>query len=410
LSGPEVLLGLDVGTTKVAAVVGGRGDTPKLLAAATCPCRGLKRGQVVDVSETTRAIREAVSRAQRLSGVELESAWVGITGQHISCLNSRAELQLTRANRQVTWEDVERVMGAAVASVSIPPDRQMIHAISRGFTVDDTPRVRNPVGLSASRLAVETHIVTAGRNLVANVTRAVEQAGLGVAELVAEPLAAADAVLTEDEEQLGVLLIDIGGGTSDLGLFLEGSIAFTGAIPVAGANVTHDLAVALGITHPEAEQVKLSCGRARAEMVPEDAEDVKLPGDEEERKVSQRFVAQVIEARVREMFRLVEHELRRWGEAWTPAGGVVVTGGGSLLPGITSVARQTLACRARLGRPRVAAGPLELLESPALATGVGLVYYAHREAEARRVEPRPAIRVLPVLGRVVAWVRDLFSS
>jgi cell division protein FtsA len=409
LAAANVLLGLDVGTTKVAAVVGTRGDTVKLLGAAVVPCQGLRRGTVVDVAETTRAIREAVTKAQRMSGVELEAAWVGITGYHIACLNAHAEIQITRANRQVTWDDVARVMGVAVSSVSIPPDRLMIHAISRGFTVDETPKVRNPVGLSANRLAVETHIVTAGRNLVDNVTRCVEQAGYGVAEVVAEPLATADAVLTEEEEELGVLLIDVGGGTTDLGLFLDGSIAFTGAVSIAGNNVTHDLAVALGVTHPEAEQIKLVHACARAEMVSEE-EVIVLPGSDEQRSVSRRFIAEVVEARAREMFRLVGQELRRWGEGWTPAGGIVVTGGGSLLPGIASIAHQTLGCRARLGRPRVASGPVELLESPALATGVGLVYYADREAESRRAEPKQGMHVFPILGRIVAWVRDLFSS
>jgi cell division protein FtsA len=363
----------------------------------------------VDVAETTRAVREAAAKAQRTAGVDLEAAWVGITGQHISCLNARGEIQLARANREITWPDVERVMAASVSAVSIPPDRQMIHAVSRGFMVDNEPRVRNPIGLSANRLAVETHVVTASRNLVDNIVRCVEQSGLGVAELVAEPLATADAVLSEEEQELGVVLIDIGGGTTDVALFTEGSIAYTGAIAAAGSNVTHDLAVALGITHPQAEQIKLAHGCARVNEVPEE-QLVAVPPQEEERSVSRRFIAEVIEARVQEIFRLVAQELERSGTKWPPPGGAVLTGGGSLLPAIASVAQEALGCRARLGRPRVASGPLHLLESPSLATGVGLVYYAHREVESRRAEPRPSVRVIPVLGRVIAWVKDLFSS
>jgi cell division protein FtsA len=409
LAGPDTLLGLDIGTTKVAAVLGGRGQRVRLLGAASVPCSGLKRGIVVDVPETTQAIREAVTKAQRMAGVELEAAWVGITGQHIASLNSRGHIQLPRTNRQVSWADVERVMAAAVNAVSIPPDRQMIHAISRGFTIDDEPRVRNPVGLSATRLSVETHVITASRNLVENVTKCVDQAGIGVAELVAEPLAAADAVLTEDEQELGVLLIDVGGGTSDLALFLEGSIALTGAVTAAGNNVTHDLAVALGVTHPVAEQIKLAHGCARAAFVPED-ELISVPGEEDEPSVSRRFVAEVIEARVEETFRLVAQEMGRLGDRWPPPGGAVLTGGGSLLPSIAPVARDILGCRTRLGRPRVGVGPMDLLESPALATGVGLVYYAQREAESRRAEPRRGLRVLPIFGRIIAWARELFSS
>ena len=406
MAGPETLLGLDIGTTKVAAVIGGRGAEVRILGAASVPCTGLRRGSVVDVAETTRAVREAAAKAQRTAGVDLEAAWVGITGQHISCLNARGEIQLARANREIAWGDVERVMAASVSAVSIPSDRQMIHAVSRGFMVDGEPRVRNPIGLSANRLAVETHVVTASRNLVENLVRCVEQAGCNVAELVAEPLATADAVLSEEEQELGVLLIDVGGGTTDIALFAEGSIAYTGAIPAAGSNVTHDLAVALGITHPQAEQIKLAHGCARVSEVPEE-QLVAIP---HERTVSRRFVAEVIEARVQEIFRLVAQEMERSGTKWPPPGGAVLTGGSSLLPAIASVAQEALACRARLGRPRVASGPLHLLESPSLATGLGLVYYAQREAESRRAEPRPTVRVLPILGRMIAWVKDLFSS
>jgi cell division protein FtsA len=409
MAGPETLLGLDIGTTKVAALIGGRGPEVRILGAASVPSTGLRRGTVVDVSETTRSIREAVAKAQRMAGVEVELVWVGVTGQHIACLNSRGEIQLARANREITWSDVDRAMAASVSAVSIPPDRQVIHAISREFVVDGEPRVKHPVGLSANRLAVETHLVTASRNLIDNIVRCVEAAGLGVAELVAEPLATAEAVVSEDEQELGILLVDVGGGTTDVALFTGGSVAYTGAIPAAGNNVTHDLAIALGVTHPQAEQIKLAHGCARTADVPEE-QMVALPRGEEERTVSRRFIAEVIEARVHEIFRLVAQEMAKVGAKWPPPGGAVITGGGSLLPGIVSVAQEALGCRARLGRPRVSSGPIHLLESPALATAVGLVYYGHREAEARRAEARPAARIMPVVGRLVAWVRELFSS
>ena len=231
-----------------------------------------------------------------MAGVEIEQAWVGVTGQHLACLNSRGEIQLARANREITWSDVERGDGCLRQRGLDPPTDRSIHAISRGFAVDDEPRVKNPVGLSANKLAVETHVVTASRNLIDNVVRCVEAAGLGVAELVAEPLATADAILSEDEQELGVLLVDIGGGTTDIALFSEGSVSYTGAeSPAAGNNVTHDLAIALGITHPQAEQIKLAHGCARTSEVPEE-QMVALPRDEEERTISRRFIAEVIEA------------------------------------------------------------------------------------------------------------------
>ncbi len=404
----DFLLGLDIGTTKVAAVIGGRGLEVTVLGAACVPCRGLRRGTVVDIEETTRAIRAAVEQAQEAAGVEVESAWVGVTGQHLACLNARAELALPRGTRQVGWQEVERVMASAVASVTIPPERQMIHAISRGFWVDGEPRVRNPVGLFANRLAVDTHVVTAARNMIDNVVKCVDGAGLEVAELVAEPLASADAVLTEDEEELGVLLVDIGGGTVDVALFVEGSIAFTGAVPVAGNYVTHDIAVALGITHPFAEQLKLAYGTCLPRRVPEEERIALEEGAEP--TVNRYFLSQVIGARAEEMFRLVGEMLAGSPVRWPPPGGLVITGGGSLLPDITTVAESVLRCRARLGRPRVVSGPVELLDSPSLATGLGLVYYAHREAESRRAETQEPVHALPVLGRIVAWVRDLFSS
>jgi len=433
MAGPEILLGLDIGTTKVAAVIAGpsasvragRGPDIGILGAASVPCAGLRRGTVIDVSETTRAIAEAVARAQRMAGVGVELAWVGVTGHHIACLNSRGEVQLARANREITWSDVDRAMAASVSAVSVPPDRQVIHAISREFVVDDQPRVKHPVGLSANRLAVETHLVTASRNLVDNIVRCVEAAGLGVAELVAEPLATAEAVVSEDDQELGVLVVDVGGGTTDMALFSEGSIAYTGAIPAAGDNITHDLAVALGVTHPQAEQIKLAHGCAEAADVPEE-QMVTLPRDEEGRAASRRFIAEVIQARVHEIFRLVAQEMAKAGARWPPPGGAVITGGGSLLPGLASVAQKALGCRVRLGRPLgfaqgrqpTSSGRFHpsaelrtgLLESPALATAVGLVYYGRREAEARRGEPRPAARVIPLLRRAVVWVRELFGS
>jgi cell division protein FtsA len=405
---PDILLGLDVGTTKVAAVVGGIGSGMALLGAACVPCKGLRRGTVVDLDETTRGIQEAIGQAQQMAGVEVDSAWVGVTGQHMSCLNARAEVDLPRANRQISWPDVERVMASAVATVSIPPDRQMIHAISRGFWVDNEPRVRNPVGLSASRIAVDTHVVTASRNLIDNVVRCVERAGLTVAELVAQPLATADAVLTEEEEELGVLLVDVGGGTTDIAVFLDGSIVFTGAVPVAGHYITHDIAVAFGVTHPQAEQLKLTYGRANQWT---SVDDELLPLEEgAEPTASRRFLQEVIRARAREMFELVAQAVEGAECRWPPPGGTVITGGGSLLAGITSVAQSALGCRARLGRPRVATGPIELLETPSLATGVGLVYYGQKEAETQRARTEKPVRAVPVLGRVVAWIRDLFTA
>jgi cell division protein FtsA len=406
VTGSQALLGIDIGTTKVAAVIGAREADLRISGAASVPCQGLRRGTVVDIAETTRAIREAVAKAQRSAGVELAAAWVGVTGQHMSCLNSRAEIQMARANREITWADVDRVMSASVSSVSIPPDRQMLHAVSRCFHADDGPRVRHPVGLTANRLGVETHIVTVPRNLVANLSKCIEQADLEVAELVAEPLATADAVLAEHEQALGILLIDIGGGTTDLALFLDGSICYTGAVPAAGSNVTHDLAVALGITHPQAEQIKLAHGSARVGPISED-ETVPIPEDEDERAVSRRFVAEVIEARALEISELVRQEMGRLGAAWPPPGGAALTGGSSLLPGIASVCEDVLACRVRLARPQMASGPVGILESPALATGVGLVCYAHRELESRRTAPGLAGRLL---GRLVTRVRGVFGA
>lgn len=409
MAGEASLLGVDIGTTKVAAVIGDRGEAMKLLGAASVPCHGLRRGAVVDVAETTRALQEAVARAQRMAGVELGPAWVGVTGQHLECVNTHAELLLARANRQVTYEDVQRVMEASVASVAVPADREIIHAISRGFSVDEETRVRNPVGLSANRIRVETHLVTAPRNLMNNVRQCVERAGLEIGELVAEPIATADAILTTDEQELGVLVVDIGGGTTDLALFVNGTVAYTGAVPAAGNNITHDLAVALGVTHPQAEQIKLAYGHARAAEV--SAEQlIVLPRSDEERTTSRWFIAQVIEARVHEIFRLISKHLTEGEGKWPVPGGAVLSGGSSLLPGLAAVAQDALGCRCRLARPSVASGPVHLLENPSLATGVGLVYYAHREARLRRYENRPPVRVLPFVNRVIVWVKDLFTS
>jgi hypothetical protein len=280
----------------------------------------------------------------------------------------------------------------------------MIHAISRGFWVDNEPRVRNPVGLSASRIAVDTHVVTLSRNLIDNVVRCVERAGLSVAELVAQPLATADAVLTEEEEELGVLLIDVGGGTTDLAVFLDGSIVFTGAVPVAGHYITHDVAVALGVTHPQAEQLKLTYGCANQWAA---VEDELVPLEEgAEPTASRRFLQEVIRARAKEMFGLVAQAVEGSECRWPPPGGAVITGGGSLLPGIAGGGERMV----RPAGSRVATGRSSCSKHHRWRPG-GLVYYGQKEAETQRARSwKPVARCRCWGADVVAWIAICLRS
>ncbi|HMA35692.1 MAG TPA: cell division protein FtsA [Chloroflexia bacterium] len=435
----RIIVGLDVGTTKICTVVGevGRGREVNVLGAGIAPSAGLSKGMVVDIPETVRSIALSIERAERLSGCKIGSAFVGVAGNHIASLNSRGVVAVSRTDRVITGEDVTRAVDAARA-IAIPQQREVLHVIPRCYVVDGHEGVRDPVGMAGFRLEVETHIVTGAVTALQNLVRCVQRTGIEVDDLVLQPLASAEAVLTEPEKSLGVVLVDIGGGTTDIAIFIEGSIWHTVVLPVGGNHLTNDLSIVLKVPFDAAEHLKLSQGivappptvrdlygnghhavpptlplpgseRAPAEWAPPHAvgqpvqtellrilDDVapEVEPDDDTLievetfeagrtvRISRNLVTRILEARVVQICELVAAEIKRSGyEGLLPAG-IVLTGGAARLPGITEMAARVLQMPVRVSVPQGMTGLTDTLDNPAYATSVGLALWATRHSGA----------------------------
>ena len=376
----RIYAGLDIGTTKITAIVAEPeedGDGIRIVGVGTAPSDGLKRGVVVNLEKTTRSIQCAVQEAERMSGRTLRGVFAGIAGDHIRGINSRGVIAVSRKDAEIRANDLERVIEAAKA-VAIPTDREILHVLPQEFIVDDQDGIRDPVGMSGVRLEAEVHIITGAASACRNVIRAAERAGLEVEELVLEPLASADAVLTQDERDLGVALFDIGGGTTDVAIFYEGSVRHTAVIGLGGANVTNDLAIGLRTPVERAEQLKLQSGCALTSMVrPEEVVQVPSVGGRLDREVSRHMLAMMIEPRIEEIFEMGKKEIRKNHVADLLGAGVVLTGGASNLPGMPELAEQVFEMPVRRGAPIGITGLTEAVCDPRFATGVGLAIHAH---------------------------------
>ena len=347
-----VLVGIDVGTSKVAALIGeiSRDGRLTILGHGTVPASGLKKGVVVNIDQTVRSIADAVERAERLSGFKIDRAFVGVGGQHVESQNSTGQVAVTAHHREVMRQDIDRAIEVARA-VSIPSNRDVLHVERRGFTVDGQEGVKDPLGMSALRLEVETHIVTGSATALQNLTKCVAAAGVKYDELVVNSLASAEAVLSETEKELGVAVADIGAGTIDLALFADGSPFHTSVLPVGGNNVTNDVAIGLKTTLQVAEDLKIQNGTADLRGIEEgEASRCRCSGEDVGRTVDRLEVCQIIEARVREMFELLRNEMRRSGHGMLPAG-VILTGGGAQLAGTAELGREVLEMPVRIAAP-----------------------------------------------------------
>jgi cell division protein FtsA len=376
----KIYAGLDIGTTKITAIVAEHeedGGGIRIIGVGTSPSDGLKRGVVVNLEKTTRSIQCAVQEAERMSGRTIRAVFAGIAGDHIRGINSRGVIAVSRKDAEIRPNDLERVIEAAKA-VAIPTDREILHVLPQEFIVDDQDGIRDPVGMSGVRLEAEVHIITGAASACRNVIRAAERAGLEVEELVLEPLASADAVLTQDERDLGVALFDIGGGTTDVAIFYEGSVRHTAVIGLGGSNVTNDLAIGLRTPVERAEQLKLQSGCALTSMVrPEEVVQVPSVGGRLDREVSRHMLAMMIEPRIEEIFELGKKEIRKNHIADLLGAGVVLTGGASSLEGMPELAEQVFDLPVRRGVPMGISGLTEAVCDPRFATGVGLAIHAH---------------------------------
>lgn len=374
---------IDIGTTKVCTIVAEvtpPGDL-RILGVGVGPSAGLTRGMVDNLHAAAEAIASSVERAERASGTRILSAHVGIAGAHVSSMNSRGIVAVADPRQPITEHDVQRALDSA-RIVNVPNNREVIHVIPRYYVVDGQDDVVDAVGMYGSRLDVETHIVTAGGAAMQNLLRAVEGAGVRVDSLVLEPLASAEAVAQTEEMEHGVVVIDIGGGTTDIAVFQRGAVVHTAVLPVGGSHMTRDLVVALRIPQPAAEQVKREWGHAIPSLVDEGEEvEVDAFGADGQKTVSRHFVAQVLQARTEEVLEMALAEIRRGADPDILSAGAILTGGAASLDGIQFLAEDVLGMPARIGRPRHLAGLSDLLHEPAYATSVGLLRWGLKEQE-----------------------------
>lgn len=406
----EIIVGLDIGTTKVSAIVAEVVDDREIyvIGIGHAPSRGLKKGVVVNIDQTTRAVSQAIAEAERMADLLIDYCYIGVAGAHIHSFNSRGVVAIGGEDRAITFADVNRAIEAA-RNVAIPPNKEVIHVLPRFFTVDDEQGISDPVGMSGHRLEVDCHIVLGAVTSVQNLLTVCEQAHLDVANIVLQPVASAEAVLTEDERNLGVCLVDIGGGTTDVALFHRGAIVHSAVIPVGGNHVTNDIAVGLRTTTAKAEELKKKYGSSLSDLVdPGKTMEVVSAGGDDVRLENVASLVEIISPRVEEMFELVKKEIERSGcRNFLPAG-VVVTGGASQLRGLSETASEVLDLSVRLGRPQRVKGLAEKVDSPMFATGLGLIRYAmqNRTEDEIQVEGHNLFSV--VVDYMRSWFGDVF--
>src|SRR5690554_316248 len=375
----KMIVGLDIGTSKVVAIVGA--ITPEgeleIVGIGSCRSNGLKKGVVVNIESTVHSIQRAIEEAELMAGCQIHSVYAGIAGSHIRSLNSHGIVAIR--DREVFSQDVERVIDAAQA-VAIPADQKILHILPQEFLIDDQEGVKEPLGMSGVRLEAKVHLVTCAVNAAQNVEKCIKRCGLEVEDIILEQLASSYSVLTDDERDLGVCIVDIGGGTTDIAIFTEGAIRHTGVIPIAGDQVTNDIAMALRTPTQNAEEIKIKYACALAKLTGPD-ETIKVPsvGDRAARNLSRQALAEVVEPRYDELFTLVQAELRRSGfEDMLPAG-IVLTGGTSKMEGVVELAEEIFHMPVRLGAPQNIRGLSDIVNNPIYSTGVGLLLYALKQ-------------------------------
>ncbi len=403
----NLIVGLDIGTTKICAIVGNMTDEGlDIVGIGTSPSKGLRKGVVINIESTVEAIRKALREAELMAGCEIKSVFAGIAGGHIKGFNSQGVIAIK--NREVNDDDIRRVIDAAKA-IAIPMDREVIHILPQEFIIDDQDGIKEPLGMSGVRLEAKVHIVTGAVASAQNIVKSCNRAEVDVADIVLEQLASAEAVLSPDEKELGVAIIDIGGGTTDIAIFVDGAIKHTAVLSLGGNHLTNDIAVGLRTPMAEAEKIKQSYGCCLASMVGKD-ETIEVPsvGGREARVLSRQLLAEILEPRVEEIFTLVNREIVRSGYEDLIASGVVITGGTCILPGMPELAEQVFNLPVRRGVPRDIGGLTDVVNSPIYATGVGLVKYGSRNMSSRNFVIGQANVFDKVVRRMKEWFDEFF--
>lgn len=403
----KMIVGLDIGTSKVVAIVGA--ITPEgqleIVGIGSHRSTGLKKGVVVNIESTVLSIQRAIEEAELMAGCQIHSVYAGIAGSHIRSLNSHGIVAIR--DREVFSQDLERVIDAAQA-VAIPADQKILHILPQEFLIDDQDGVKEPLGMSGVRLEAKVHLVTCAVNAAQNIEKCIRRCGLEVEDIILEQLASSYSVLTDDEKELGVCVVDIGGGTTDIAIFKEGAIRHTGVIPIAGDQVTNDIAMALRTPTPNAEEIKIKYACALAKLTSPD-ETIKVPsvGDRQPRDLSRQALAEVVEPRYDELFTLVQAELRRSGYEDLLAAGIVLTGGTSKMEGVIELAEEIFHMPVRLGAPQNIRGLSDIVNNPIYSTGVGLLIYAMKQQHS---QGRSSPAVKEAQGSILNKIKKIFQS
>lgn len=404
----KMIVGLDIGTSKIVAIVGEISSTGQveIVGLGSSPSHGLKKGVVVNIDSTVQAIKRAVEEAELMAGCQIHSVYAGIAGSHIQSMSSHGIVGVR--DREVTHADIERVTDAAQA-VAIPQDQKILHILPQEYVVDSQEGIREPVGMSGVRLEARVHLVTGSVNAAQNIERCIERCGLVADELVLEQLASSYAVLTDDERELGVCLVDIGGGTTDIAIFSEGAIRHTAVIPIAGDQVTNDIAMALRTPTQHAEKIKTKYACALTQLVKAD-ETIKVPsvGDRPPRDLSRQALAEVVEPRYDELFTLIQAELRRSGFEDLVAAGVVLTGGTAKMEGVVDLAEEIFHMPVRLARPVGVSGLVDVINNPIYSTAVGLLLHAVHQQEKNLINEKNESSENHVLSGIKSWIKNNF--
>jgi len=397
----DLMVGIDIGTSKVVAMVGEVIDGKiNIVGVGSHPSQGLKRGVVVNIESTVQSIQKAVEAAELMAGCQIYSAYAGIAGSHIRSLNSHGIVAIR--DREVNQMDVDRVIDAAKA-VAIPADQKILHILPQEFIIDHQDSIREPIGMSGVRLEAKVHIVTGAVSAAQNIMKCLKRCGLTASDMVLEQFASSQSILTEDEKELGVCMVDIGGGTTDIAIYTSGSIRHTVAIPIAGDQVTNDISIALRIPNRNAEEIKIKYACALQELV-EDNQMIDLPisGDRAARQINRRDLAEVVEARYEEIFKLVAEEMDRSGLRPYLSAGIVLTGGASKVEGAIELAERIFNTTVRVGLPQFVTGPAEIINNPIYATSVGLLLYGMQQRGSQR-EPLNQTNLKSLWGRMRSW-------
>jgi cell division protein FtsA len=405
----KLIVGLDIGTSKIVAIVGAITEEGHLeiVGIGSHPSRGgLKKGVVVNIESTVQSIQRAIEEAELMAGCQIHSVYAGIAGSHIRSLNSHGIVAIR--DREVYPLDLERVIDAAQA-VAIPADQKVLHILPQEYVIDTQEGIKEPLGMSGVRLEAKVHLVTCAVNAAQNIEKCIRRCGLEVEDIILEQLASSYAVLTDDERELGVCLVDIGGGTTDIAVFTEGAIRHTGVIPIAGDQVTNDIAMALRTPTQNAEEIKIKYACALTQLAGAD-ETIKVPsvGDRPPRELSRQALAEVVEPRYDELFTLVQAELRRSGYEDLIAAGIVLTGGTSKMEGVVELAEEIFHTPVRIGVPQEVRGLTDIVRNPIYSTGVGLLQYGMKQQMAGEMKGAGSQQGAGLLGRMKDWVKNNF--